>query len=262
MQDCLDLARYPLDRPDAAAYQALVRRCRADLEREGMFNLENLVVPTAIHAAAAELASLAANGSYTHARTHNVYFLDRVAGLKESHPALTKFWTTNHTICDDQLSGTFIHHLYEWQPLADFIAAVLHLPRLYHMSDPLARANVMEYRPGEALNWHFDRARFTTTLLIQAAEAGGEFQYVSNLRADDAPNFDEVGRVLAGETHRVQVNPLTAGTLNVFAGKNSLHRVSTVDGSRSRLVAVFSYYDRPGVVFTDQERLGFYGRCE
>jgi hypothetical protein len=56
------------------------------------------------------------------------------------------------------------------------------------------------------------------------------------------------------------VNPLTEGTLNVFAGKNSLHRVSTVQGPRSRLIAVFSYYERPGVLFSEKERLGFYGR--
>jgi hypothetical protein len=34
----------------------------------------------------------------------------------------------------------------------------------------------MDYRPGEALNWHFDRSQFTTTLLIQAPEQGGEFE--------------------------------------------------------------------------------------
>lgn len=69
-----------------------------------------------------------------------------------------------------------------------------------------------------------------------------------------------MGRVLSGQTNRIQVNPLTAGTLNVFAGKNSLHRVSTVEGRSSRLVAVYSYYERPGVLFSEKERLGFYGR--
>jgi hypothetical protein len=27
-------------------------------------------------------------------------------------------------------------------------------------------------------------------------------------------------------------------------------------------VAVFSYYDRPGVTFSEKERLGFYGRSD
>jgi hypothetical protein len=261
VHDSLDLERYPLDQPGSDRYEALVARCRGELERDGMFNLEGLVRPDTIRAAAAELAGMATSSSYTHARNHNVYFLDRVEGLGESHPALKKFQTINHTLCDDQLTHTFIHRLYEWEPLAAFIARVLNLPRLYLMDDPLARANVMEYRPGEALNWHFDRARYTTTLLIQAAQEGGEFQYCSELRADGQPNYDEVGRVLSGQTNRIKVNPLTAGTLNVFAGKNSLHRVSTVEGQNSRLVAVFSYYERPGVLFSDKERLGFYGRA-
>ena len=48
----------------------------------------------------------------------------------------------------------------------------------------------------------------------------------------------------------------------MFAGKNTLHRVSTVRGSRSRMIAVYSYYDRPDVQFSDEERLGFYGRAQ
>ena len=67
---------------------------------------------------------------------------------------------------------------------------------------------------------------------------------------------------MTGVDRNVKVNPLVAGTLNVFAGKNALHRVSTVRGTRSRFVAVYSYYDRPGVQFNAGERLGFYGRAE
>ena len=50
------------------------------------------------------------------------------------------------------------------------------------------------------------------------------------------------------------------GTLNVFKGKNTAHRVSPVEGDRPRIIAVFSYYETPDVCFSDAERLGFYGR--
>ena len=66
--------------------------------------------------------------------------------------------------------------------------------------------------------------------------------------------------MLRGEDAGIQVNPLAGGTLNVFKGRNTLHRVSTVRGSRKRLIAVFSYYDRPGVMFSPEERVGFFGR--
>ncbi len=260
MRELLDLDRYPVDRPESPAYAALVARCRAELAARGMFNLDGFVRQGAIQRAAAELLPLAERDSYTHERRHNVYFVDQVAGLPADHPALRQFDTVHHTLCDDQLAGTIVHRIYEWEPLAGFIAQVMEKPALYVMSDPLARLNVMDYRSGEALNWHFDRSQFTTTLLIQAPEQGGEFEYRSNLRSDTDPNYDGVGRMLRGEDSDIHVNPLAAGTLNVFKGKNTLHRVSPVHGPRKRLIAVFSYYDRPGVMFSREERIGFFGR--
>jgi hypothetical protein len=52
-----------------------------------------------------------------------------------------------------------------------------------------------------------------------------------------------------------------AGTLNLFKGKNTIHRVTPVAGDRNRLMAVFSYYPRPDVLFSPDERIGFYGRA-
>ena len=262
MRDVLDLDRYPLDRPESPSVADLVARCRLELATAGMCNLPGFVRPRAIAEAAAELQPLSARFSYTHQRAHNVYFLKEVPGLSPQHPALMPFETINHTLCDDQMRDTLVHRLYEWQPLVDFLARVMDQPRLYLMDDPLARVNVMEYRAGETLNWHFDRSKYTTTLLVQAAEAGGEFEYRQNLRSDTDPNFDGVGRLLCGKDPEVRVNRLEPGTLNVFAGKNTLHRVSTVRGARARVIAVYSYYDRPGVSFSAAERLGFYGRTE
>ena len=74
-----------------------------------------------------------------------------------------------------------------------FLAKVLDKRQLYLMEDPLARVNVMAYRSGEALNWHFDRSEFTVTLLLQEPEAGGVFQYRRDLRWDDDPNYQGVG---------------------------------------------------------------------
>ena len=260
MENVLDLNRYPIDRPDTHEYSELVDRCRRELESRGMFNLDGFVRPAALAGAVKELMPLSERVAYIHKRRHNVYFDDRIDGLCAEHGALKLFETTHRTLCDDQLKGTAVREIYEWNPLPAFLAGVLRKAQLFLMSDPLARVNVMEYRSGEALNWHFDRSLFTTTLLIQAAEGGGEFEYCSRLRSDTDPNYDGVAAVLRGSDPNVRVNPLAAGTLNVFAGKNTLHRVSTVRGSRSRLVAVYSYYERDKVVFSDQERTGFYGR--
>ena len=169
--------------------------------------------------------------------------------------------TISHTVCADQIPDSIVLSIYQYEPLIRFLAATMDKPRLHAMQDPLARANVMSYRDGEALNWHFDRSEFTTTLLLQAAEQGGDFEYRTDLRSDDNPNYEGVARLLEGRDPQSKVMRVKPGTLNVFRGKNTAHRVTTVRGNRDRMIAVFSYYERPGVMFSPEERLGFYGRA-
>ena len=257
MLDLLDLERFPIDRPESDACIDLVETCREALARDGMFNLDGFVRAEAIARVAEELTPLTDSLSFHQSRAHNVYFLKSIPGVPDDHPALAKAVTSSHTLCDDQMPDSIIHAIYEWQPLADFLARVMEKPRLYLMDDPLARANVMSYRDGEGLGWHFDRSEFTTTLLIQSLEAGGEFQYRTDLRSDDDPNLDGVARLLSGQDPEQKTLRLHPGTLNIFKGKNTLHGVSPAQGDRNRLIAVFSYYERPGVMFNDDERLGF-----
>ena len=260
MNQYLDFDRFPLDRPDGVRGRALLARSRRDLQEAGMFNLPGLIRPGALERCVAEVEPLFAAAAFTHAREHNIYFDDEIEGLEADHPALARLETVNHTICGDQIASSLVTRVYEWPPLVDFLAAAMDKPRLYPMADPLARINVMAYHAGDALEWHFDRSEFTTTCLLQAPAAGGEFQYRSDLRSDTDPNYDGIGRLLAGEDDRVRTLPLAPGTLNVFKGRNTAHRVSPVEGDRARIIAVFSYYETPGVAFSDAERLGFYGR--
>ena len=260
MRQILDLDRFPLDRLDGVRGQELLARCRRELRDAGMFSLAGLIRPEALERCIAEVEPLFETAAFIHSREHNIYFDDEIEGLEASHPALSRFRTVNHTVCGDQIPTSLVTRVYEWQPLIDFLSATMDKPRLHRMADPLARINVMAYRTGDALNWHFDRSEFTTTCLLQAPLAGGEFQYRSGLRSDTDPNYDGVGRLLAGEDDQVQTLPLSPGTLNVFKGGNTAHRVTPVEGERSRIIAVFSYYETPGVEFSDAERLGFYGR--
>ena len=260
MRLILDLDRYPLDRPGSPGWETLVQRCRADLVRDGMYNLEGLVRPEALTRAVAELRPVIDTLSFTHRRRHNIYFRKEIPGLAADHPALAMTETVNHTVCADQIMQAVPLWIYEWSPFITFLAATMDKDALYPMRDALARVNVMAYRDGEALNWHFDRSEFTTTLLLQAPDEGGDFVYRTDLRSDSDPNYDGVARLLRGEDPEVKSLKLSAGTLNVFRGKNTAHKVSTVRGSRERIIAVFSYFDRPGVVFSREDQLGFYGR--
>ena len=93
--------------------------------------------------------------------------------------------------------------------------------------------------------WHFDRGMTVITLLAQAPEGGGHFEYVPNIRSEVAENFEAVGRILDGHRESVRSVEIAAGTLMLFRGHYSLHRVTRVEGTRRRLQLIFSYADRP-----------------
>ena len=261
MKDILDLDRYPLDREGSPEWKRLVETSVAALEADGMFNLEGFLRPGVAEKAVGEIQPVMAARSHVHKRMHNIYFKPDLPELAPDHPALRKVETISHTVCADQIPGTTVLAVYEYEPLLRFLAAAMGKTKLHVMQDPLARTNVMAYRAGEALNWHFDRSEFTTTLLLQAPERGGDFEYRTDLRSDDNPNYDGVAKLLEGRDPEAKILRLKPGTLNVFRGKNTAHRVTTVQGERERMIAVFSYYEKPGVVFSPEERVGFYGRA-
>jgi hypothetical protein len=260
MKDLIDLERFPLDRPGSPGWNALVQSCRDNLDTHGMFNLDGLLRPALAAQAVSELQDEFDNRSFLHERTHNIYFKDSIEGLAADHPAHHRVMTSNRTLCADQLPAQPLMDVYEWEPLHRFLAATMDVDTLYPMDDPLASVNVMSYGHGQALNWHFDRSEFTTTLLLQAAKTGGAFEYRTGLRSDSDPNYDGVGNLLRGHDPRVEQISLSPGTLNVFKGKNTAHRVTPVEGDTNRVIAVFCYYENPGVAFTEEERVGFYGR--
>jgi len=259
MSKLIDLERYPLDRLDSAAGKKLVADCIDDLERKGMFTLEGFMRREVIDAILPILLDRIEHDSFNHVREHNVYFEDSVADLPPDHPALARVKTVNHTLCGDQIVDE-LRQLYLWPALSEFLARVMQKPALYPMDDPLACANVIAYHQGEGLNWHFDRSEFTTTLLLQAPEEGGDFQYRHALRSASDPNYDGIARLLRGEDEEVASLKLGAGDLNVFKGVDTLHRITPPIGDLARVITIFTYYETPGRMFSDEENLGFYGR--
>ena len=54
--------------------------------------------------------------------------------------------------------------------------------------------------------------------------------------------------------------PMTPGTLMVFEGRNSLHRVTTIWGDQPRLVALLAYDTKPDTDSSELLKLVRYGR--
>ena len=258
----LDIDRYPMHALGESAGKALVADSREKLQAYGSFSLPGFLQPQALRDCVTELQPLLASAAYRHSQHHDIYFSKTPLQPPPPPGVQKKLTSRNHTLTCDQLAGTVIRQVYEWQPLCDFLAEVFETRDLYRMADPLARLNVMGYDSGDCLNWHFDRAKYTVTLLLQEAAHGGVFQYRRNLRTDTDPNYAGVARLLAGKDDQVETLPVPAGTLNVFAGRYAAHSITPVEGDAMRILAVLSFVDEPDYLFSAKDRRQFYGRAE
>lgn len=261
MHDILDLERFPIHAPGTQAYEALVVTCQEELAAEGMFSLHGFMKPEVAQAVADQTAQDMITRAFHHARDHNIYFEDNLPTLADDHPARKRFKTSNYTLTGDQVESTAVMKVYEYPPLRRFLADVMGKSALYLMEDALGRLNVMSYGQDDALNWHFDRSEFTVTLLLQKPDQGGEFEYRRDLRSPGDENYDGVAQLVSGQDPHIRQMSLDPGALNVFMGVNTPHRVVPVQGERRRVIAVLSYYEQPGACFTDEERIGFFGRA-
>lgn len=258
--DLIDLARYPLDRLDAPGGRALVAAGRAQLAKSGACVLPRFVVPEAVAAIRAEVEALLPASYYCENR-HNAYLAAADPGLSPDHPRNRLEVSDLGCLADDQVSAdSLLRAIYEWDELRAFLATLLGEAALYPYEDPLGSLNINVAHEGQRLGWHFDNADFATTILLQPAESGGVFEYIPNVRTPDDEGYETVARVLAGVRDGVCSIDMPPGTLALFQGRYSLHRVTPVGGARPRIIAVLSYDPEPGVRLTEYNRRLFYGR--
>ena len=151
-----------------------------------------------------------------------------------------------------------LSRLYRSPLMVEFLSAVLREP-VYQNQDKYQSLNISVMDTGGCQQWHFDGGNMVTTLLLQAPEAGGKFEYVPNIRSDQNENFDRVRAVLDGDSSEVQTLSLAPGTLSLFRGHYSLHRVTNVEGDKQRLQAILGYTTRAGWVGSLESSILHYG---
>ena len=257
----VDLDRYPIDDLGSAAGSDLVASCRAALDAVGACDLEGFLLPEAATRATRDALAMRDDGFRTDA-SHTIYF-DSPMGpaAPEGDPRRTPVRTSKIGIAYDQITGSSpLRALYESDELTAFLAAALQADPLYRHADPVGALNVMIYEPGDEIGWHFDNADFVVTLMLQPAVAGGGFEFVPMLRTADDENHAGVNALLAGGREGVRAMSAAPGTLALFRGRRSPHRVLPVEGDVSRVIAVLAYADVPDARLTERTLELFYGR--
>ena len=81
-----------------------------------------------------------------------------------------------------------------------------------------------------------------------------------DLRSVNNENFQEVTNVLRGERKKVKSLDLQPGDLQIFKGRFSMHRVTKIEGSTSRYIALPTYVKNPYRVNKPEHSKQVYGK--
>lgn len=260
LAELVDLDRYPLGDTASPAWQELIARTRRELQDVGCSVLPDFVAAGRRETLRHECAELAPDAYYT-VETVNTYNIALDTQLPDEHPGRITMERGNAFVARDRIpADSIIHRLYSSAEFQAFVAACFGLPHLYELADPLSGLTLNVITPGKQHPWHFDTNEFTVSLLTQASELGGEFEYCPGIRSAESENFADVKAVLDGDRQRVRTLRLRPGDLQLFQGRYSLHRVSEVRGKFARHSAIFAYSQRPDVIGSISRTRQLFGR--
>ena len=255
LENIIDFRACPLDD------KTFVRRCHRKLVSEGVATIPGFLTPTARKILISEANARHPDAFHT-TMPHNVYLTNPDPTLSCDHIYNHQVVSSKACIATDQIpTSSALKLIYCSSEFRQFAAYVLGVEKLYEYADPLSSINVHYAGEGKELGWHFDNSAFAITLLLQAPEDGGTFEFVRDLRNSERGNmnFAGVADVIGG---RIKPTPLDIqpGTLMIFRGRNSMHRVTPTIGKKTRILVVFAYNQEYGISLSESARMTFFGR--
>ena len=240
---------------------ATIARYRARLDKDGALILRGLVVADVI-AQIVEESCLREDEAFYAKTTHNVYLTPTDPELPLNHAYNRQVTSSKGLIADDQIPDESpLRRIYNDGLFREFLCGVLGIDEIHPYDDALSSINVHFASRGKELGWHFDNSSFAVTMLLQAPDGGGRFEFVPWVRdaAKDDMGFDRVNSVLNG-CEPVQTLQFEPGDLVLFRGRDAMHRVTPTEGNTTRMLVVFAFNERPGVKLSESALATFYGR--
>lgn len=257
LANIVDIDRYPIADLTRPVGRALVDDCRRQLHETGVCLLPGFVRQAALAAMIGEARSLAPDAHHTeHWRSVDY---DPDANRDGPTPRATRA-SIGAVAYDCMTSESLLRGLYESGDLTAFIAAALGVEALYRCADPLTACMLTVAGDVDELGWHYDPNDGVVSLLLQSAATGGDFEFARGSRDHGAATPALENAIMDGRHDGVARLPLAPGTLSLFNGHRSLHRVAPISGDQPRIIALFSYSDHPGYVFSGKIHQNFFGR--
>ena len=255
----VNLDRYPIADLNDAAGRAFADRCRQAYLTTGLCELPAFIRPTALQSLVEE-ANAVTHKAYFCDSTHNAYLTAGDDALPAESVENRQEKTFVGSVAYDYLPDQgYLKRLYLWDPLKDFIGYVLGKDAFHRLADPLGACSINVFVDGGQHGWHFDESEYTVTLMLQPPRQGGSFEYVPLIRGL-ADEKRVVADILDGNRSDVVELPFLPGTLLIFGGRQTIHRVTGVRGQQPRLVPVLCYSEQPDTRNSDSVRQLFWGR--
>jgi hypothetical protein len=245
LADLVDLERYPL--PDDAAFAPIADSCRRQLRESSFACLPGFLKAGAAQAMTTEVLD-ALPRAYRREQSFSAY--EEAGSLKfaPDHVRRRIHKSRQFVVAMDVLrKAGLLRTLYGNETMTRRIAQMLSEPVLFPLADPVMGCTATVMYDGDTHGWHFDLNDFVVSILLQAPDAGGTFDFAPNIREDGDENYAGVAAALDGRSQAVRSIKVEAGTLLLFCGRRALHCVPPVSGSVPRVIALFSYDRHAGV---------------
>jgi hypothetical protein len=248
LADFVDLERYPLS--DDGAFAPIAGLARSQLRESSFACLPGFLKPGIAQAMTAEVLD-AIPRAYRREQSFSAYDESTSSQYAADHVRRRRHVSRQFIVATDVLHKFgLLRTLYGNETLTRRIAQMLNEPALFQLADPVMACTSTVMYDGDNHGWHFDLNDFVVSILLQAPEAGGTFDFAPNIRDDGDENYPGVAAVLDGRSSAVRSISVEAGTLLLFCGRRALHCVPPVAGSVPRVIALFSYDRIPDVRYT------------
>ncbi len=233
-----------------------------ELNREGILVFNDFLSPQAVKRLQQE-AALLKPGAFRSSSAYNLYIAPNDPAFAPDSARNRQFQTTKGCIPDDKVpADSLLRSIYDSLAFRDFLCRMLKVEALYPYADPLSSININYYDPGDALEWHFDNADFAITLLVKKCVKGGVYQYFTDMRLkpDGTEDYETARKCIDGEL-KPKVQAVDEGSLMIFRGNRSLHRVTKVEEGE-RVLVTFNFNTKPDVSLSEKSRQTFFGRTK
>ena len=258
----VDLERFPITDLDSPRGQVVIAQARQQVVTLGAAELSGFVTDAGVAALVRDAEALAER-AHPSGGMGTAYLETPSDEWSENHPRRHRMKFGVRAVGYDIIPRTSpLRQLYEHPLATNFIETILNRGPLFHYADPCGALNLAVMAEGDELQWHYDQTDFVVSLAIQDAAMGGDFEMVPKLRSADDEQYDRVQSVFNGDHTEVVTLAMTPGTLLVFEGRNSLHRVSPIKGDTLRHVGLLAYDTKPNTVSSEHLRMNRYGRTE